>query len=239
MIQYERQKEILKILKEEHSSTVKDLAKSIYTSEATVRRDIEALEKGGYVHKVYGGVVLSEYINSVVPVKLRDSKNSLEKESIAKKAAGLIFDGAVIIMDSSSTVRRMCKYMNGFKNLKIITNNLSIFNEFQNKSCTLYCTGGKYSVNNNVFVGAAAGEYIRNINADIVFFSSQAISNEGDVTDISEEETAIRRAMLKSADKKVFLCDSSKIGTKKMFKLCHKDEIDIIICDTELPWENV
>jgi len=239
MIKYERHQEILKILKQEHSATIKSLAKRIYTSEASVRRDVDILEKSGYVHKIYGGVVLSEYMNDIVPLNLRYSENSSKKENVAKKAAGLICDGDVIIMDSSSTVKRMCKYMNGFKNLKIITNNLEIFNEFNHNNFSLYCTGGKYNAVNNVFTGASAEEYLHSINADIVFFSSQAISNDGDITDISEEETSIRRVMLKKASKKVFLCDSSKIGDKKMFKLCNKNDIDVIICDTNLPWENI
>lgn len=239
MIKYERQQEILKILKQEYSATIKSLAKKIYTSESSVRRDVDILEKSGYVHKIYGGVVLSEYINDIVPLNLRYPENSSKKEIIAKKAVNLICDGDVIIMDSSSTVRRMCKYMNGFKNLKIITNSLDIFNEFNHNNFSLYCTGGKYNAVNNVFIGAPVEDYLRSINADIVFFSSQAISNDGDITDISEEETYIRRVMLKQSAKRVFLCDSSKIGEKKMFKLCNKNDIDVIICDTKLPWESI
>ena len=237
MIPYERQQEILKLLKKEHTCTVKTLAKKIYASEASIRRDIEALEAGGYVHRFFGGVVLSDSVGDVVPVNIRDSKNAAEKEWLAKKAVGLISDGAVILMDSSSTVRRMCKYMNGFNNVKIVTNNMSVFNELHNRGCTLYCTGGKYLARNHVFVGAAAEEYLRSVRADIVFFSSQAISDKGDVTDVSEEETAVRRVMLQSAAKKVFLCDSSKIGVQKMFRLCGKDDIDVILCNTALPWE--
>ena len=43
--------------------------------------------------------------------------------------------------------------------------------------------------------------------------------------------------MLKQSAKKIFLCDSTKIGEKKMFNLCHKDDVDVIICDKNLPWE--
>jgi DeoR/GlpR family transcriptional regulator of sugar metabolism len=78
--------------------------------------------------------------------------------------------------------------------------------------------------------------FIRSISADIVFFSSQGISDDGEISDVSEEETAIRRVMLERAKYKVFLCDSSKIGVRKSFRLCSKDDVDRIICDVELPW---
>ena len=70
-----------------------------------------------------------------------------------------------------------------------------------------------------------------------MFFSSQAISETGTVSDVSEEETALRKVMLSHAKKKIFLCDSSKFGLVKTFTLCTKDDIDMIISDKALPWE--
>ena len=237
MLQYERQQEILNILKQEKSLKVKDIAKKVFSSESSVRRDLEVLEKEGYINRVYGGAILSEPSNGIIPLNLRADQNSAKKSLIAKKATDLIFDGAVIIMDSSSTVHRMCKYMKNFKNLKIVTNSLNLFSELDNSSYTLYCTGGKLNKQNNVFIGNDVIEFIRTVNADLLFFSSQSISHAGEITDTCEEETVIRRAMLKQSAKKVFLCDSTKIGEKKMFNLCHKDDVDVIICDKNLPWE--
>ena len=235
MISYERQMEILNYLNKKHFSTVKELAKIIWTSESSVRRDIKELEQKGYVNQIYGGVVLAEYANGVVPVKLRDSSNSAIKEKLAKEAAKHIFDGATIFMDGSSTVRRIIKYINNFTHLKIITNNHRVFAECSNPQIQLYCTGGLFSNQNNIFVGSSAESYVNNINADILFFSSQAISNDDEISDVSEEETSLRKVMLSRAKKKIFLCDSSKLGLKKTFTLCSKDDIDIIICDKDLP----
>lgn len=237
MIQYQRKQEILKLLHEEHSLKIADIAKRIFASESSVRRDLEDLEKEGYIHRVYGGAVLAEEKNDILPLKLRDSQNSSKKSLIAKKASDLVFDGAVIIMDSSSTVRRMCKYITRFKNLKIVTNSVNLLAELDENTHTVYCTGGKLNKSNNVFVGSAAVDFLSKVNADILFFSSQSLSEDGCVTDSSEEESAIRRVMLRQAKKKVFLCDSTKIGDKKMFGVCHVDDVDVIICDTELPFE--
>ena len=237
MVVYERQREILNYLKQNHFATVGELAKLVWSSESSVRRDVKALELKGYVKQIYGGVVLSEYENSVVPVNLRDPSNSAVKEELAKRAAEYIFDGATVIMDGSSTVRRISKYIGGFKSLKIITNNQRIFNVCNYPEVKLYCTGGLFLNQSNIFVGSTAESYISGINADLVFFSSQAISEDGEISDASEEETSLRRAMLARAKKKIFLCDSSKIGLKRTFTLCNKDDVDMIICDKALPWE--
>ena len=83
MLQYERQQSIMDYLKLHHTATIQALAKHLYTSEASVRRDIAALEAAGLVMKVYGGVVLPEHKNEVVPVELREGANSAAKEIIA------------------------------------------------------------------------------------------------------------------------------------------------------------
>lgn len=237
MTVYERQRDILNYLNQKHIATVSELAKLVWSSESSVRRDIKALELKGYVKQIYGGVVLPEYENSVVPVTLRDPSNSAIKEELAKRAAEHIFDGATVIMDGSSTVRRIIKYIGNAKRLNIITNNQQIFNSCDNTEAKLYCTGGLFLPQSNIFVGSAAEGYINSINADILFFSSQAISDSGEISDASEEECSLRRVMMSRAKRKIFLCDSSKLGKKRTFALCNKDDVDVIICDKALPWE--
>ena len=234
-MQYERQMKLLQLLEEKKTCTVAELAAGVFASEASVRRDIARLEEKGYVRRVYGGVVLSDYKNSVVPLDLRDSDHESAKELIAKRAAELVTDGATLLMDASSTVRRMVKYLEGKKDLKIITNNQRIFDENSSLDAEFYCTGGVYSKKNHAFLGPTAENYIRSVHADAVFFSSQALSEDGEISDVSEQETALRRVMLDHADKRIFLCDSSKLGKRKVFTLCTLDEVDEVICDTTVP----
>ena len=55
-----RQLEILKHLESVHFASVAELANMIYTSEATVRRDLQKLEQKGAIKSVYGGAVITE-----------------------------------------------------------------------------------------------------------------------------------------------------------------------------------
>ena len=237
MVVFERQQTIMKYLKEKRFATVKELSGVVFASEASVRRDVKALEAKGLLKQIYGGVVLSEYENSVVPVRLRESSNSVIKDELAKRAAEEIFDGATIILDGSSTVRRIIKYIDKYRDLKIITNNAQIFDENIPSSVKLYCTGGLYISQSGIFVGSGAESYINGINADILFFSSQALSESGEISDVSEEETSLRRVMLSRATRKIFLADSSKLGQRRTFTVCTKDDVDKIICDKELPFD--
>lgn len=237
MIRYERQKNILDVLEQKSPSSVKEIAKTVFASESSVRRDIAAMEEKGLVKRIYGGVLLTERKNAIVPLELRDGEHASAKDAVAKRAAEEVFDGATVFLDASSTVRRMVKYLKKYKDLKIITNNLRICQDTEGLDGTVYCTGGAYDPKNRAFHGPAAERFAESVYADFFFFSSQGISLTGEISDASEPETALRRKMLQNAKKKFFLCDESKIGQKNLFLLCRKDEIDDIFCDCPLPWE--
>ncbi len=234
MISLGRQQEIMNYMLKHRFATVKELAKVIYSSESSIRRDIKILEQQGLVSQIYGGITLPEYTHTIVPFSIREHKNSPEKEHIAKKAAELIFDGATVFLDGSSTVKRILKYISPDKKVTIITNNNELFKNDIPENIRLHCTGGLFYKTDSIFIGPQAENYIKNLHADLLFFSSQAISENGEISDSSEEETSLRRVMLERAEKKYFLCDSSKLYSKRTFQLCNVNEIDGIICDVSL-----
>ena len=237
MLQYERQQKILDILKEKHSASIKELAQMVYASEASVRRDIEKLESLGVIERIYGGVILSKYKNEVVPIDLRESANSKSKEKIAIMAAKLVNDGDTVMLDSSSTARRICKHLANKKNIRIITNNMRVCNELKNTDVEVFVSGGVFSKNRECFVGGYAEDFIESVHADILFFSSKGISENGEITDISEDEINLRRLMIKQSKKAVFLCDKSKFGIISPFRICHKRDIDTVICDEKIEFK--
>lgn len=76
---------------------------------------------------------------------------------------------------------------------------------------------------------------VENFHADIAFFSAQSISANGEIYDCFEEENFIRKAMIKNAKKKVFLCDSTKFDRTSPFYLCSLGDIDYMISNDPLP----
>lgn len=232
-MQQDRRRQLLDILAKEHSASIRSLAAQLYTSESSVRRDVLALEKEGLVRRMYGGVILSEYENAVVPLAMRDDVHAAAKEALARRAAAMVGDDQTIFLDASSTVRRMVRHLHGRKGLTIITNNQRIFDELDRCEARVYCTGGEYNSENHVFAGPAAERFVRSVTADWLFFSSQGISETGEVSDYSETETSLRRAMIERSRRRVCLMDASKLGRRCAFVLCGRDEIDTLLCDAE------
>lgn len=235
MLQWEREQQILQYLEQKQTSNVKELAKYLYVSEASVRRDLEKMEKAGIVDRVYGGVLLSKYRNGIKPAQMRDKEHRDRKEIVAEKASQRVSDGDTILMDASTTVFRMCRYLKKKKNLKVITNSPRICTELSDcNEITVFCTGGAYTSKNHCFLGSYAEEFLEKVNGDAVFFSAQGIDAYGRISDVSEAEIAMDRKMMACAEKKYFLCDSSKFGVVRPFTLCTKEDVDEILCDIEL-----
>lgn len=239
MSQLERQQKILAMLRQRPSVTVREISQTLFFSEASVRRDIRALSERGLVTHLYGAVTLTRHLHSVVPIDLRDDDHSAQKDAIARKAAALVRDGDTLLVDSSSTVRRMMRHLSEKRELRIFTNNLKIFEEPCPPGAELYAIGGRFSRENHNFGGPAAEEALRGIRADLFFFSSQGLSTDGEINDISEGETALRRVMLTRARRRVFLCDSSKIGVSRPFVLCPLSMVEEVVCEREADEETI
>ena len=230
----ERLKMIISILEDRSSLSFSRLAQLCYVSEPTIRRDAAKLEHMGLVEHIYGGLQLAKYKNAVVPIDLRDGANSAAKEQAAQSAAQKIHDGDTVFFDSSSTVRRICHYLQGKKDLTVITNNLRVLQDLKNTDFNVLCTGGTYFHRRDCFLGAIAERFLADVNADCMFFSAQGISEDGVITDVSEEEISMRRAMLQHSKRKYFVCDHSKFGIIKSLRLCTLEDIDGVICSQPL-----
>lgn len=229
MFEIERLDKIMTLLREKQTATVKALSALLYASEATVRRDLNELEKRGLVKRLHGGVVLADGPGRELPLYVREQQNVEAKRIIAGKAARYLRDGQVIFLDASSTVMFLVKHLESFQSLTIITNGQQTAEELRALNHKVYCTGGLMLHNSSAYVGDYAAEFVRHFNADIFFFSSRGVTEDGLITDESAEETAIRRVMLQQSRQKIFMCDRSKIGRIYCYNLCHTSQTDAFL----------
>lgn len=234
----ERLNQILEVLRQKKKADVHYLSKKLFVSEPTIRRDLKILEKEGKIKRSYGGAVLGEFVNSEIPLVLRETESVAEKEIIASKAKELISDGDVLFLDASSTTLALVKHLASFTNLTVVTNSPKTSLKLAEMQIRSFCTGGLLLENSIAYVGSLAERFVSNFNADIFFFSCRGISSDGVLSDSSIDESEIRRAMMAHAKKKVFLCASDKIGKEYMYKLTDLSNVDQIICDKEVPLLN-
>ena len=104
MLPLERQNKILEILSKKQAVTVDELCARLYSSGATIRRDLQALESNGLLRRTHGGAVFVDGNARDFPLTMRETENLIPKSIIAKRALPYIHEGQTLFMDASSTV---------------------------------------------------------------------------------------------------------------------------------------
>lgn len=231
MLEFERQKSIVEYLHRHQTATVSTLSKRLFASEATIRRDLNELERKGLIKRLHGGAVLIDEARSEVPLYLREQQNVEGKRQIAQEAAHFLKEGQVIFLDASSTAMFLIRHLQSFQSLTIVTNGLKTAQELSGTGLRVYCTGGLLLHNSSAYVGEYAADFVRHFNADVFFFSSRGLSEDGRITDVSPEETHLRKVMFEHSTQRIFLCDHTKHGKTYCYNLCHLSQIDACITD--------
>ncbi len=237
MLKNEREREILNILKENGGfASVKELCSLLFASQSSIRRDLTSLENKGAVKKSYGGAELVTNFSSVTDFNKRTHHNISAKKIIAKKAAKLIKYGNIVFLDQSSTSFYLANEIFNQSSVTVVTNNIEIISLLSNSKIKTISSGGFLSPDNRTcLIGRDAEHIFENTYADVVFFSAKSLSDDGIISDCTREEVVLRNSMLKNASKKVFLCDSEKIGTRSAYRQCSLSDIDYLITETYLP----
>lgn len=232
-----RHKEILKLLEENGSISIRELTRLLYVSEATVRRDLSELERMGALKRTFGGARPILETNRQVPLFIRESMDSKAKSEICRRASALIREGSTVFIDGSSTAQYLVKYITGRRDIVVVTYSIKTAELMCQNHVKTYCAGGLLIENSLVCTGQKTIDFARSINTDICFLSCKGITADGKCTDTSEEETAIRRAFMDNASTRVLLMTGNKFGRSYMHTLCTAGEIDHIFSDRPLPTE--
>ena len=228
MLKNRREQEILHLMKAGGFVSVKELCAKLYASESAIRRDLTALEKKGLLRKVYGGAEPISNFRHIPPFPERSHQNADAKRTIAEKAKNLIHDGNILFLDQSSTSYYLAEKIAGNATLTVVTNNIEIIGLLSETSLTVISSGGTLSRDNrNCLLGADARGTFERMYADIAFFSTKSLSFDGIVSDCSREEVTVREAMLQNCAKRVFLCDSEKLGRRSPYTQTSLSKVDV------------
>ena len=232
----ERHERIIEELKADPKITVRKLSDKLFVSEPTIRRDLTELHNKGIITKIYGGAILNTAAAyREIPFFLRENEQSSTKVEIGRKAAEMVEDGMVVMLDGSTSAYHMVPYLARMNNLTVITSGAKTAVALAESNIRTFCTGGQMIIHSYSYVGEQAEAFVRNINADILFFSCHGLDEQGRMTDNAIEEANLRKAMFAQCAKKILLCDSSKIGKTYFYNMGTVADIDGIISDAELP----
>ena len=232
MIPYERRETIVSLLEERKMVTVETLAKELFVSGATLRRDLQLLEEEGRIRRTHGGAALPLQSMQDMPLLSRRMERRAEKEAIARAAARLISPGDTLILDASTTVLALSEALRDMGSLTIITSGLLTVQAFAAPGRRVMCTGGMLRENSASLAGVDAADFLRNHHGNWSIVCCRGLTAEG-LWESVPEEASIKRCMLEAGDKHMLLCDASKMNLYYLCKTADLRRIDVLITDAK------
>lgn len=151
MLTATRHAKILDSLHADGEVTVEDLADQFGVSLSTIRRDLNALSEEGLLRRVRGGGSIEP---DSMPFSDVEHQQRPEKTRIAARAAELVNDGDVILIDIGTTTARLARELRG-RRITVITSSLAVIDELRDDDAVeLIVLGGAVRKNYNSMVGA-------------------------------------------------------------------------------------
>ncbi|MCR5175363.1 MAG: DeoR/GlpR family DNA-binding transcription regulator [Anaerovibrio sp.] len=232
-----RIQKIRELLEDTHNVSINTLCETFNVSKYTIRRDINELEKAGFLKKVYGGVVLKKQEHSSPePFSLRENRNVQQKKEIARIAASLVQDGDIIYIDSGTTTMHMLPFLVKHQHLTIVTASVYVINAAAAlNQFNLIATGGTLYMPSMAFVGPSVLNCLKDYNISKAFMASTGVSIEHGVTNASPLESEIKRSLIQKPAKKYLLADTSKLDIASLISYCDLRDLDGVVMEKTPP----
>jgi DeoR/GlpR family transcriptional regulator of sugar metabolism len=231
MLAEQRRQEILKMLRAEGALSARAVSERLGVSLATVRRDMSMLHGDGRLHRVHGGAMLGEATEpSFEDVAVTHPE---AKDRLARRAATLVPDGAVVLCDIGTSVHHVAAHLHG-RPLVVVTNSLAVYEELKDdEAIDLVLLGGQVRRNYRSMVGFLTEQALEQVHADLLFLGTSGVRGDGSVMDTTTVEVPVKRAMLRSADRTVLVADGSKFPGSGLARVCGPERLDVLVTDED------
>ena len=235
LIPAQRRARIREYLEDRKFVRIADLSTMLNVSEATIRRDLERLEKRGDLERTHGGAIRNQRVNLEEDYAQRTQRFPDEKRWIGALAASMIEDGDIVFVNSGTTSTELIRHIPSNLNITVITNNLIAALEVGASDFDLIMLGGSFQPLSNSVGGRFAIENLERVYADKAFISVDGISFKyGCTFPTSEEAEVVRRMIERTRGPVTVVADQTKWGMVSNFEVLRVDQIDRLIINDGL-----
>ena len=211
---------ILELLSQGGSVAVSDLSAELGVSEATIRRDLRALDEQRLLERAHGGAV-SQGTAYELPVRYRAGHARVEKQRIARAAVERVGDGDVVALTGGTTTTEVGRQLARLSGLSVVTNALNIAAELAVRpNLKLIVTGGVARGASYELVGPLAESTLHSINIDVAFVGVDGIDRDAGLTTQNETEAATNRVLIERSRRVIVVADASKLGRVVFASIC-------------------
>lgn len=232
MLTDERRALILDRLRSQGRVLATDLSDELDVSSDTIRRDLRELDALGMLRRVHGGALPRH--GDAAPFATRARRAPEAKASIARRAAGCVRDGQVVVLDGGTTTLELARALPDELRASVVTTSPPIALALaEHPRLEVTVVGGTLRRNALVTVGATAVEALKLIRADVVFLGVCGLHPQIGVTTEDLEERHVKAAMIDGAAEVVALADHDKLGTAMSVVVAPLSAVTQLVTDAE------
>lgn len=208
-----RQSRLAELLQTHGYIPISEICRLTKVSEATVRRDLEALSRSKRITRTHGGALAD--FNVRFPSFLeRQTENAAGKREIAQSAIGMLQQDMTCYFDSGTTIHCIASLLREqpVRPLTAVTNNLHVALVLSDiDGVRVHMIGGQMLPRQAVLLGDAACKSIAQWHFDVAFIGAQGISREG-IWNTTAEIVKLQTAVCKRSALLAVCLDRNKIG---------------------------
>jgi DeoR/GlpR family transcriptional regulator of sugar metabolism len=235
----ERQLAIAEAVIKHGTISVEKLAALTGVSVMTVYRDLAQLEDRGVLQRHRGKVVAVASAMQEADAEFRLEQQAALKRDVAAVAAQMVPSGGSLMLDDSTSGIWLLRALPQTMPLTIVTNSLLVANEVvERNSIKLVLAGGTYEPWARSLMGPSVTDFVRSMHADVSVVSASGISGLACFHPY-QDNVAVKRAMLDSAERRIMLLDHSKFSRRALFQFATLDEFDAVVVDSGTTGETV
>jgi DeoR family transcriptional regulator of aga operon len=231
-----RRRKIAELVRVNGSMGSRDLSDRFSVSEATIRRDLKALDEEGSVVRTHGGVLTNSRVMVDLPNEERKSVGADEKRRIGKASIELLADDEVVFLDAGTTAHAIAAVAHKKPNCTYVTTSLGGANLLQaQRIAQFYMIGGSYQPVNDSFTGTLAISALRSLSFDIAFLCCSAIDvDRRSISVASEAYAQMQKEVISNTRRRYVVADTSKFKPNAFMQTARFDQISGIVTNREV-----
>jgi DeoR/GlpR family transcriptional regulator of sugar metabolism len=210
------------------------LALEFGVSVDTLRRDLRGLAAEGKLVRTHGGAVPASPTHR--PLAVRREMQGAEKLGLARAAAGLIVDGAIVIVDGGTTHSHLAATLPRDRRCTVVTHSPGVAASLEaHDGVEIVLLGGRMFRHSMVAMGPETAEAFGRIRADLFLLGVTGVHPDLGLTTGDASEAALKRIMADSAAETVVLATADKIGRASPWRIAPLGQLSTLITTGERP----
>ena len=231
MAQKDRVFQILDLIRAKQKVSVSELSAKFGVTGETIRRDLERLEREGYVARTYGGAVLIQQPPGHVNYTERAVQNVEAKIEMGELTASILPSSGAIGCDASTTVLSMIPYIKDNPGITLLTNSIRILNDFMYDKIRIISTGGNLRSRTQSLQGEAVSRSMEDYFLDVCVLSCRSLDLENGIYEGDEEEAYFKNIMVEHSRRVIIVADHTKFNKTSLIRTLPYEKVDVLVTD--------